>query len=139
MKKTLIISLLFTSFLYFISCDRPNCENRNPTFENNSPNSKAYKDELIKQLNNIDKTKLTYWLQKYDKQNGKESLYFNIQDDGLCAILHLTINDWNKLEDVRERKGIGRRGAEFTNLKFEIIKDSVSTEFIYKTFDRIID
>jgi hypothetical protein len=139
MKKTLIISLLFTSFLCFISCDRPNCENRNPTFENNSPNSKAYKDELIKQLNNIDKTKLTYWLQKYDKQNGKESLYFNIQDDGLCAILHLTINDWNKLEDVRERKGIGRRGAEFTNLKFEIIKDSVSTEFIYKTFDRIID
>jgi hypothetical protein len=139
MKKNLIISLLFTSFLYFISCDRPNCENRNPTFENNSPNSKAYKDELIKQLNNIDKTKLTYWLQKYDEQNGKESLYFNIQDDGLCAILHLTINDWNKLEDVRERKGIGRRGAEFTNLKFEIIKDSVSTEFIYKTFDRIID
>ena len=89
--------------------------------------------------NNIDKTKLTYWLQKYDEQNGKESLYFNIQDDELCAILHLTINDWNKLEDVRERKGIGRRGAEFTNLKFEIIKDSVSTEFIYKTFDRIID
>jgi hypothetical protein len=139
MKKNLIILLLFTSFLGFISCDRPNCENSNPTFENNSPNSKVYKDELIKQLNNIDKTKLTYWLQKYDEQNGKESLYFNIQDDGLCAILHLTINDWNKLEDVRERKGIGRRGAEFTNLKFEIIKDSVSTEFIYKTFDRIID
>jgi hypothetical protein len=139
MRKTLLILLLFTSFLGFISCDRPNCKNSNPTFENNSPDSKVYKDELVRQLNNIDKTKLTYWLQKYDEKNGQESLYFHIQDDKLCAILHLTINDWNKLEDVRERKGIGRRGAEFTNLKFETIKDSVSTEFIYKTFDKIID
>ena len=139
MKKNLITLLLFISFLGFISCDRPDCGNNDPTFENNSPDSKVYKNELVKQLNNIDQSKLTYWLQKYDEQNGKESLYFHIQGDGLCAILHLTINDWNKLENVRERKGVGRRGAEFTNLKFEIIKDSVSTEFIYKTFDRIID
>ena len=139
MKKNLITLLLFISFLGFISCDRPDCGNKDPTFENNSPDSKVYKDELVKQLNNIDQSKLTYWLQKYDEQNGKESLYFHIQGNGLCAILHLTINDWNKLENVRERKGVGRRGAEFTNLKFEIIKDSVSTEFIYKTFDRIID
>lgn len=139
MKENKLILVLITSFLGFISCDRPTCENSNLIFENNSPNSKVYKDELVKQLNTIDKTKLTYWLQKYDAQNGKESLYFHIQDDGLCAILQLTINDWNKLENVRESKGIGRRGAEFTNLKFEIIKDSVSTEFLYKTFDRIID
>ena len=139
MKKNKLILVLVTSFLGFISCDRPACENSNLIFENNSPNSKIYKDELVKQLNTIDKTKLTYWLQKNDAQNGKESLYFHIQDDGLCAILQLTINDWNKLENVRESKGIGRRGAEFTNLKFEIIKDSVSTEFLYKTFDRIID
>ena len=103
------------------------------------PDSRVYKDELVKRLNYIDQSKLTYWLQNHDDQNGKESLYFHIQGDGLCAILHLTINDWNKLENVRERKGVGRRGAEFTNLKFKIIKDSVSTEFIYKTFDRIID
>ena len=46
---------------------------------------------------------------------------------------------WNKLEDVRERKGVGRRGAEFTNLKFQINQDSFSTEFIYVTYDRLID
>ena len=39
-------------------------------------------------------------LQKYDEQNCK-TLYFNIQGDGLCAILHLTINNWNKLEHIR--------------------------------------
>ena len=57
----------------------------------------------------------------------------------MCAILHLTINNWNKLEDVRERKGVGRRGAEFTNLKFQINQDSLSTDFIYVTYDRLID
>ena len=139
MRINLITLLLFTSFLVVISCDRPNCTNNNPIFEINSSDSKKYKDELVKRLNNIDKTKLTYWLQKYDQKDGKESLYFHIQGDGLCAILHLNINDWSKLEVVRERKGIGRRGAEFTNLKFKIIEDSISTEFIYKTFDRIID
>jgi hypothetical protein len=136
--KPLLFNLIL--LLGFVSCDRPECNNENPIFENNIPDSKIYKDELINQLNKIDQSKLTYWLQKYDDQNGKESLYFHIQGDGLCAILNLTIyNDWNKLENVRERKGIGRRGAEFTNLKFEIIKDSLSTEFVYKTFDRIID
>jgi len=28
---------------------------------------------------------------------------------------------------------------EFTNLPFEIIKDTLSTEFIHKTFDNILD
>ena len=78
-------------------------------------------------------------LQKYDNQNGKETLYFNIQGDGLCAILHLSVNHWNKLEHIRERKGIGRRGAEFTNLKFQIYQDSSSTDFVYISYDRLID
>ncbi|MBG7612959.1 hypothetical protein IU405_11940 [Polaribacter sp. BAL334] len=140
MKQILTNVVLIISVLgLLVSCDRPVCNNTNLIFENNLPDSKIYKDELVKRLKNIDQAKLTYWLQKYDEQNGKESLYFHIQGDGLCAILHLTINNWTKLENVRERKGVGRRGAEFTNLKFKIVKDSISTEFIYKTFDRIID
>ncbi len=130
--------LLFV-YLCFISCDRPNCDTANVLFLNNNPNSKIYKDELVKQLTKVDQTKLSYWLQKYDEQNGVESLYFYIQGDGLCAIACLTMKHWNKLEHVREKKGIGRRGAEFTNLQFDIRQDSVSTEFIYNTFDRIID
>ncbi|MCA9767167.1 MAG: hypothetical protein KC455_12215, partial [Carnobacterium sp.] len=81
----------------------------------------------------------TYWLQKYDEKDGKEYLYFHIQGNGLCAILNLRVNNWTKLENVREKKGVSYRGAEFTNLKFEIREDSLSTEFIYKTFDKIID
>jgi hypothetical protein len=139
MKYKFDYAILVLSLSCLISCDRPECENENPIFETNEPNSKKYKDELVNQLNRIDQSKLTYWLQKYDEQNGEETLYFNIQGDGLCAILHLTINDWHKLENIRERKGVGRRGAEFTNLKFQINQDTLSTDFIYVTYDRLID
>ena len=139
MKYKLVYPILVLLLICLISCDRPECKNENPIFEANEPNSKIYKDELVNQLNRIDKSKLTYWLQKYDEQNGNETLYFNIQGDGLCAILHLTINNWNKLEHIREKKGVGRRGAEFINLKFQINQDSLSTDFVYMTYDRLID
>ena len=139
MKYKSVYRFLVVPLICLISCDRPECNNKNPIFEANEPNSKKYKDELVNQLNLVDQSKLAYWLQKYDDQNEKESLYFNIQGDGLCAILHLTINNWHKLEYIRERKGVGRRGAEFTNLKFKINQDSLSTNFVYITFDRIID
>lgn len=139
MKNILIKGLLIILIINLSSCDRPQCNNKNPIFENNLPDSKIYKDELVNQLNKIDQSQLSFWLQKYDNTNQIETLYFHIQSNELCAILHLNIKDWDKLEDVRKRKGIGRRGAEFTNLKFDVIKDSVSTKFIYKTYDRLID
>ncbi|MCZ4409477.1 hypothetical protein O3Q51_11700 [Cryomorphaceae bacterium 1068] len=132
-------TLFLFSLMCFISCDRPECDNDNMIFESNEPDSKIYKDELVNQLNKVDQSKLTYWLLRYDDQNGEETLYFNIQGDGLCAILHLTVNDWSKLEEVRERKGVGRRGAEFTDLEFQIIQDSLKTDFVYTTYDRLID
>lgn len=139
MKSILVYTLLFLLTICVVSCDRPKCNNENPIFENYSPNSKKYKDELVRQLDKIDQKELTYWLQKYEKQNGNESLYFHIQGGGLCAILHLSMNHWDKMENIRMKKGVGRRGAEFTNLKFDIVQDSLSTKFIYSTFDRLID
>lgn len=139
MKKLLFNCFLFVFVFNLFSCDKPKCDNTNPIFENHQPNSEIYKTELINQINSIDQSKLRYWLQKYDDKNEEESLYFYIQGAGLCAILHLNINNWNKLENVKKRKGVGRRGAEFTNLKFDIIKDSLTTKFVYQTFDYIID
>ena len=139
MKYRLIYTFLFLSTTWFFSCDRPNCNNENLIFKTNEPDSKMYKDELVKQLNTVDMEKLTYWLQKYNQHKGNESLYFHIQGDELCAILHLSMNHWNKMESVRHKKGVGRRGAQFTNLKFDVVTDSLSTEFIYNTYDMLID
>jgi hypothetical protein len=139
MKQHLITAFLCVITLCFFACDRPECANQNPIFENHEPDSKLYKDELVTQLERVDQSKLRYWLKNYNEQDGEESLFFYIQGDGLCAILHLNMNHWNKLEQVRTKKGVGRRGAEFTNLKFSIISDSLSTKFIYSSYDRLID
>lgn len=139
MKHQFIYAFLFLSALWLISCDRPQCTNENPVFSSNEPGSKVYKDELAKQLKSIDEGELSYWLQKYEEEDGIESLYFNIQGGGLCAVLQLSVDQWDKLENVRDKKGIGYRGAEFTNLKFTVEQDAQSTSFNYVTFDRIID
>ena len=139
MKQVTIQTILLVFVFGFISCDRPNCTNTNQVFESNNPESKHYKDELVKQLKNIDQTKLRYWLQKYEERNGKEFLHFNIQSDGLCAIIVLRMSTWEKLENLRKKKGASYRGAEFVNLKFETQTNDSSTQFIYKSFDRIID
>lgn len=136
--KSASLSIVISLFL-MMSCDRPVCESDNDIFNTYEPNTKIYKDELVAQLNTIDNSQLRYWLKSYNKDNGEETLYFNIQGDNLCAILHLTMTHWDKLERVREKKGVGRRGAEFTNLTFEINQDSLETKFIYKSFDRLID
>ena len=139
MRQIIFKTILFIFLIGFVSCDRPDCYNANPIFEKNEPESNIYKNELAKQLKSINQEKLTYWLEKYEEHNGKEFLYFHIQGENLCAILVLTMNKWDKLENVREKKGVSYTGAEFTNLEFEIQKDSLSTEFIYKKFNRIID
>ena len=90
-------------------------------------------------MNLVDRSKLTYWLQKYEERGGQEYLHFYIQGGGLCAILVVTVNQWNKLEDVREKKGVSYRGAKFTNLQFDIEQNASNTVFIYKDFGRIID
>lgn len=140
MNSKLLYVFAFIFLLNFtIACDRPACENSNPVFEKFSPETKQYKDELVRQLNRIENIKLRYWLEKYEEKDGQEYLSFFIQGDGLCAKIFLTVKPVNKIQDVLTKKGVGYRGAEFKNLKFDIIQDSAQTEFIYKVFDRIID
>jgi hypothetical protein len=122
-----------------MSCDRPVCQSDNAIFNTHEPNTKIYKDELVKQLTLVDNGQLRYWLKSYNDDDGIESLYFYIQGDNLCAILDLTMTHWDRLERVREKKGIGRRGAEFTNLKFKIYQDSSNTKFVFQSYDKIID
>lgn len=133
--------LFYLSFLLtlFSACDRPNCTNTNPIFDKFNPDSKEYKSELIKQLETVDKSKLRYWLKEYMESNGRELLLFYIQGDGLCAQIVLNVEQWNKLEELRKKKGVSYRNAEFKELKFDIQQDSLNIRFIYRDFDKIID
>ena len=140
MKHNIFNLLVFSLLSIFIStCNLPNCTNINPIFDKYSPDTKQYKDELVNQLKLVDNSKLHYWFEKYKEKEGQEYLYFHIQGDGLCAKIVLSVKQWNKIEELRERKGVTFRGAEFVNLKFDIQQDSLDTEFIYRNFLYIID
>ena len=117
----------------------PKCTNDNPIFEQNQPDSQIYKEELAKRIKEVDQAKLRYWLQKYEEKNGKEYLYFYVQGDGLCAKIMLTVNNWERLEDLRKVQGKGYRGAKFTKLQYEIKQNTDNTEFIYKSYQEILD
>tara|TARA_B110000858_G_C17735305_1_gene442219 strand:+ start:807 stop:1226 length:420 start_codon:yes stop_codon:yes gene_type:complete len=136
--KTIIILLIILILLG--SCNCPDCKNDNPIFDNFSPSSKVYKDELVKRLKAKDNKELCYWLKEYEEVNGQGYLKFDDRSDDLCAILVITVLSWdNKLKYVGATKGRSYVGAEFKNLKFNILQDSLNTFFIFKGFDYIID
>ena len=138
-SKINLLLVLLTLAALFSGCDRPVCKNTNPLFDKFSPESQEYKAELLKQLEIDDKAELSYWFNQYVQSNGQEQLYFNVQGDGLCAMIVLNVEEWDKLEEVRQKKGMSFRGAKFTNLTFDIKQDSAKIEFVYRDFDKIID
>jgi len=134
-----LLIAFFGLYIIILSCNRPVCKNINPIFDKYKPNTEEYKAELAKQLEFVDRSKLSYWFWEYIDSTGQELLYFKITGDKLCAIIVLNVDKWNKLEELRQKKGVTFRGAEFIDLKFDIKQDSLKTEFIYRDFDRIID
>ncbi len=141
MEKYIIKSItVFCFLLIIVSCNRPNCRNTNPIFDKFSPDRKEYKDELVNELEKVDKSKLTYWMDRYQEIGNSQFMYVNIQGDGLCAIIVLSIESSKKgIEGILKNKGNGYIGAKLDNLKFKIKKDSTSIEFIFKEISGIVD
>ncbi len=141
MTNTIIKTLTAFCFLTLIaSCDRTECKNTNSIFEKYSPETKEYKDELINQLAKVDKSKLTYWMDTYQENNNSQYVHAQIQGDGLCAKIVLTLNGVNKgIEGIIKSKGMGYRGAELEDLKFDIKQDSTTTEFVFQEISGIVD
>jgi len=73
MTKNLIKALtVFYLLTFIVSCDRPACNNTNSIFDKYSPETKIYKDELVKQLSNIDKSRLSYWMDSYQEDKNSQ-------------------------------------------------------------------
>ena len=139
-KISTFILTIFVLTILVTGCDRPTCKNTNPVFDKYSPDAKEYKDELVKQLATVDKSKLTYWMDTYQADNNSQYINAHIQGDGLCAKIVLTINSSDKgIEGIIKTKGMGYRGAELEDLKFDIKQDSTSTEFIFQEISGIVD
>ena len=139
-KPSIFILTIFGLLLFVSSCDRTVCKNTNPIFDKYSPDTKEYKDELVKQLSIVDNSKLTYWIDTYQDSNNLQYIHARIQGDGLCAKIILTLRDSDKgIEGILKNKGESYSGAELKDLKFNIKQDSISTEFIFKEISGIAD
>jgi hypothetical protein len=122
------------------SCHRPACENTNSILNNYAPEAKEYKDELLNQLSQVDKSKLTYWMETYQKNNNSEYMGVRIQGDGLCAEIVLLIKNSKKgIENIVEHEGMGYMGAELKELKFSINQDSAKTKFVFQEVSNVVD
>jgi hypothetical protein len=131
---------IFCVWAVITSCDKPECENSNPVFDKYFPETREYKNELINRLKRVDRSKLSYVLDKYEEEDSSQYLHVFIRGDGLCAKGVILVNNWDdKLEGIRKAKGIGYSGAELVNLRFDIHQDSARTEFIYQSIDAVID
>ncbi len=131
--------ILLCLLLVNLACDRPDCSNKNPVFDQYEPHNQEYKEELVHELHRVDQNELTYWLKKYEARDGVEYLLFNVQSDELCAIIEIRMNDWEGIELVRKKKAVSYRGAEFVGLKYDVRQSKDETEFLYRGVVRIID
>lgn len=137
MTKTLSLLYLLTLLM---SCDRPACKNTNPLFDQYTADHEEYKQELARELKRVDAAELTFWVASYQEKNGLPTINANIQGDGLCSVIALTIGESrNGIEDVITKKGGGYRGAELKDLKFEVVQNGADTKFLFRSVSSIID
>ena len=135
-KPLIVLSLL----TFIVSCDRPECNNTNPVFDNYAPEAKEYKKELAKQLKSIDQSKLSYWFDKYAEEGNTQFLYVDIHGDNLCATGILTVkNVQNKIDGIIKKKGLGYSGAQLKDVRFEIIQDSIKSELVFLDLGAVVD
>lgn len=138
--NTTKIIIGFFFFILILSCDRGSCETDNPIFLKFTYSDRQYKVELANKIEAIGQENLRYWLHDYVNKDNAEYLLFYVQNDSLCAKMLLKMEHWNHLEHVKKMKGVGSRNAEFRGLTYTIQKNGAEEiEFIYQSFERIID
>jgi len=139
MKKYLTGFLFLISISMVVSCAESEAK-QNPVFEKSLPDSKIYKDELVKQLEKADKAKLSYYFDSYEEKDGKEYINVTIEGKDLKAHTLMLVKEWDEiLQPIKEFRGKGYGGGELVNLKYEIVQDAGATEFVYVSADEIND
>jgi hypothetical protein len=140
MSKFIKLLVLVISISIISSCENTNCNNSNPIFNNLSSDSKEYKDELVKQIENANESEIKFYFENYYEKNNLQFLKVNILGKNLCAKMELSITDSkNGIEEIIKSKGKSYQGAELKNLHFNINKDSTKTEFIFEKISSFED
>ncbi len=116
------------------------CNNvpKDSIFSKLSPTSKEYRNKLANVIESKPE-ELTYTLNKYLQENGREYLDVQVEGNDFEAKGLVLVNNWNKLEDIKRTKGLGYSGATLKGLKVDIQQNDSGAEFIYKDLEKIVD
>ncbi len=137
--RLILPGMLIGVILSVSSCRTNNCENKNPVFNKFVAGSKEYQDELAKQVQAVGLSNFTYSFEKYFQKDGKDFIVVSMKGPGLCAKGEMVVQNWGKMQGINAANGAGYRGAQLAGLRYEITHDSLSTRFIYKGVERVID
>ena len=133
-----ILTILPFAFFFVLlhSCKDVACGNSNPVFDEYLPHDLTYQQALMRQLQVTDNAELDFFVEGYKKTNNAEFLSVAIKGDALCAIGTFMIDHHDKaLDDVRQTKGKGYRGARLKNFKYLVEGD----QLVFKSVDAILD
>lgn len=113
--------------------------NSNKTFATIDPSSTEYKKELIKEFLDKGTKNLTFNFNGLKTVNGRDYMEVLISGKGLQAQSLVLINNWKKLEGIKQTKGLGYRGAELAALQLDIVNTNGAPTFVYRDLAKIID
>ena len=139
MKRVYLFALIALCTMSACMMDA-SCPN-NEVFKKYTPDSREYKAELVRQLQNFNTEKLNYYIENYSELENKQYLLVVINDDKLCALIKMDITncDNDKLWWVKDKKGKGYSGAGLHRPKFRIDSTDGDYKFILDDLRRISD
>ena len=132
-----IASFCFILLLAVVSCKQQ--PKIHKAFTSFSPSSNEYKRELARQISSSKAGDLIYTFNKYTRIAGKDYLDVSIKGNATDATALVLVNNWQKLENLKQTKGMGYSGAELKNLRLQITNPNAQPVFIYRGLDKIVD
>jgi hypothetical protein len=136
------IAVLVAGLLLLCACDRPECQNTNPVFDQHSIDSQAYLQELVKEIAKRDPDDLTYWMYNWEVRDYAQYMIVNVQGDGLCAQAFLTLppdKPAYKGPKKDHSSAGGARGAQIIGLEYQVLQTNAGTVLLFQKYDDMID
>lgn len=124
-----LLTLLAVALLTSCGGDKPECTNYNKRFERYGPKSNEYKAELARQFHLRSFQGIRYFIDKYEKIDGKPFMTVDIIGYELCAKGYIDIKNPNKMQQFKNVKGLSFSGAELINFQFKI--DTIDGNIVF--------
>lgn len=118
--KNIVIPIL--AVIIFNSCSTVECP-ENEVLKNNEVDSKPYRAELVKQLNQLDLGKLSYYIADYSEDSDRQYLLVSMQSDELCAFVKMDITDCRRFNHLKALKGMSYINAGLYDLTYTLDDD----------------